>query len=143
MDGEGDEGRDHGRGGRQAASAAHQQPAEARDLDSEPPVQEHIVGLLARNGFDDIVVTLRFMPEEIQDYFGDGSDWGVRMRYSILAEGVRLNNLDDAGSWVLMLPDPDNPAFYVYAEADGNNGASTALVREYADLVRDLIEEER
>ena len=39
--------------------------------------------LLKRHGFTDIVVTLQFMPEEIQDYFGDGSDWGVNIRYSI------------------------------------------------------------
>src|ERR687886_163769 len=47
------------------------------------PCMEHIVNLLARHGFTDIGVTLQFMPEEIQDYFDDGSDWGVNMRYSI------------------------------------------------------------
>lgn len=47
------------------------------------PCMEHIVGLLKRHNFTDIVVTLQFMPEEIQDYFGDGSDWGVNMSYSI------------------------------------------------------------
>ena len=47
------------------------------------PCMEHIVNLLARHGFTDVAVTLQFMPEEIQDYFGDGSDWGVNMRYSI------------------------------------------------------------
>src|SRR5215218_4411168 len=47
------------------------------------PCMEHIVNLLARHDFTDIVVTPQFMPEEIQDYFGDGSDWGVNMRYSI------------------------------------------------------------
>jgi mannose-1-phosphate guanylyltransferase/phosphomannomutase len=47
------------------------------------PCMEHIVNLLARHGITDIAVTLQFMPEEIQDYFGDGSDWGVNMRYSI------------------------------------------------------------
>jgi mannose-1-phosphate guanylyltransferase / phosphomannomutase len=47
------------------------------------PCMEHIVNLLARHGITDIAVTLQFMPEEIQDYFGDGSEWGVSMRYSI------------------------------------------------------------
>src|SRR3712207_123019 len=47
------------------------------------PCMEHIVNLLAHHDITDIVVTLQFMPEEIQDYFGDGSDWGVNMRYSI------------------------------------------------------------
>src|SRR5918992_1575767 len=47
------------------------------------PCMEHIVNLLGRHDFTDIGVTLQFMPEEIQDYFGDGSDWGVNIRYSI------------------------------------------------------------
>jgi len=47
------------------------------------PCMEHIVGLLKRHGFDDITVTLQFMPEEIRDYFGDGSDWGVKIGYSV------------------------------------------------------------
>src|SRR5919199_6538883 len=47
------------------------------------PCMEHIVGLLKRHGFTDIAVTLQFMPDEIRDYFGDGSDWGVDMHYSI------------------------------------------------------------
>src|SRR3712207_5393456 len=47
------------------------------------PCMEHIVGLLKRHGFDDISVTLQFMPEEIRDYFGDGSEWGVKIGYSV------------------------------------------------------------
>ena len=47
------------------------------------PCMEHSVNLLARHGITDVAVTLQFMPEEIQDYFGDGSEWGVSMRYSI------------------------------------------------------------
>ena len=47
------------------------------------PCMEHIVNLLARHGITDVGVTLQFMPEDIQDYFGDGSEWGVNMRYSI------------------------------------------------------------
>src|ERR687894_1062422 len=47
------------------------------------PCMEHIVNLLKEHGFTEIVVTLQFMPEEIQDYFGNGLDWGVSMSYSI------------------------------------------------------------
>jgi len=47
------------------------------------PCMEHIVNLLKSHGFEDIVVTLQFLPDEIRDYFGDGSDWGVNMRYSV------------------------------------------------------------
>jgi mannose-1-phosphate guanylyltransferase / phosphomannomutase len=46
------------------------------------PMMEHIVGLLRRHGFDEIVVTLAFMPNAIRTYFGDGSEFGVRMVYA-------------------------------------------------------------
>lgn len=47
------------------------------------PCMEHIVNLLKRHGFEDILVTVGFMPEAIQDYFGDGSDWEVNIEYSV------------------------------------------------------------
>jgi mannose-1-phosphate guanylyltransferase/phosphomannomutase len=50
------------------------------------PCMEHIVRLLERHGFDDIVVTLEFMTEAIQAYFGDGSEWGIDIEYSIEEE---------------------------------------------------------
>ena len=46
------------------------------------PMMEHIVRLLAEHGFDDIVVTVAFLANHIRNYFGDGSDFGVRMRYA-------------------------------------------------------------
>ncbi len=46
------------------------------------PMLEHIVKLLADHGFDDIVVTIAFLANQIRNYFGDGSDFGVQMRYA-------------------------------------------------------------
>jgi mannose-1-phosphate guanylyltransferase / phosphomannomutase len=46
------------------------------------PMMEHIVGLLREHGFDDIVVTVAFLPQAIRTYFGDGSEFGVRMVYA-------------------------------------------------------------
>ena len=46
------------------------------------PMMEHIVNLLALHGFDEIVVTVAFLANQIRDYFGDGSDFGVTMRYA-------------------------------------------------------------
>lgn len=46
------------------------------------PMMEHIVRLLAHHGFDDVVVTVAFLANHIRNYFGDGSDFGVRMRYA-------------------------------------------------------------
>jgi mannose-1-phosphate guanylyltransferase / phosphomannomutase len=50
------------------------------------PCMEHIVELLKRHGFEDILVTLEYMPEVIQGYFGDGSEWGVDIEYSVEEE---------------------------------------------------------
>jgi len=46
------------------------------------PMMEHIVRLLRQHGFTEIVVTLAFLPQAIRTYFGDGSEFGVRMRYA-------------------------------------------------------------
>lgn len=46
------------------------------------PMMEHIVNLLKSHGIDEIVVTLAFMPNAIRTYFGDGSEFGVRMFYA-------------------------------------------------------------
>ncbi len=46
------------------------------------PMMEHIVDLLKRHGFDEIVVTVAFMANQIRDWFGDGSDFGVSMVYA-------------------------------------------------------------
>lgn len=47
------------------------------------PIAQHIIEHLKRAGITDIVVTLYYLAEEIQNYFGDGSDLGVNLIYSI------------------------------------------------------------
>jgi len=46
------------------------------------PMMEHIISLLRRHGITDIVVTVAFLPNVIRNYFGDGSELGVRMVYA-------------------------------------------------------------
>jgi mannose-1-phosphate guanylyltransferase/phosphomannomutase len=45
------------------------------------PMMEHIVELLKRHGITDLISILYFQPEHITSHFGDGSEFGVRMRY--------------------------------------------------------------
>ena len=45
------------------------------------PMMEHVVSLLKKHGFDHILSLLYFQPESIRDYFGDGTDLGIRMEY--------------------------------------------------------------
>ncbi len=57
------------------------------------PCMEHILELLRDHGFEDVVVTVAFLPQAIRSYFGDGSGVGVRIEYS-----VEENPLGTAGS---------------------------------------------
>ncbi len=48
------------------------------------PIVEHLIELLARHGIKDMLLVLKHMPFETEEYFGDGSRWGVRLSYSLL-----------------------------------------------------------
>lgn len=47
------------------------------------PVMEHALENAARHGLKDIVINLHHGAEQIQNHFGDGSRWGLRLRYSV------------------------------------------------------------
>jgi mannose-1-phosphate guanylyltransferase/phosphomannomutase len=67
------------------------------------PCMEHILHLLKQHGFDEVVVTVAFMPQAIRTYFGAGETVGLSMSYSVeerpagTAGSVRLaaDQLDD------------------------------------------------
>src|SRR3954452_435771 len=44
------------------------------------PMMEHIIRLLKEHGFDDLVVTVAFMANNVRTYFGNGSEFGVRIQ---------------------------------------------------------------
>ena len=46
------------------------------------PMLEYILCHLKRHGFDQIGLNLHFMPDAIRGYFGDGSRWGLRIKYA-------------------------------------------------------------
>jgi len=102
------------------------------------PMMEHIVGLLAQHGFDDVVVTVAYLANQIRTYFGDGSDFGVRMRYATdeeplgTAGSVRnaAAELDDTFLVISgdVLTDLDLTSF-VKAHRDSGAIASIALKR--------------
>jgi len=49
----------------------------------DKPVLEHIVNYLKRYGFDDLAMNLNYYPEMIEEYFKDGLEQGVKIRYSV------------------------------------------------------------
>ena len=67
------------------------------------PCMEHILELLRAHGFEDVIVTVAFLPQAIRSYFGDGASLGLNIQYSVeesplgTAGSVRLASdaLDD------------------------------------------------
>jgi mannose-1-phosphate guanylyltransferase / phosphomannomutase len=57
------------------------------------PCMEHILELLRHHGFEDVIVTVAFLPQAIRSYFGDGTSLGINIQYS-----VEENPLGTAGS---------------------------------------------
>ena len=47
------------------------------------PVIDHTVSLLKRHGITDIIISLFYLPENIQNYFADGQEWDVSIKYSV------------------------------------------------------------
>ena len=46
------------------------------------PLLAHQIDWLARAGIDDLVINLHHLGEQIEDHFGDGAEFGIRIRYS-------------------------------------------------------------
>ena len=49
---------------------------------ADRPMMQHVLYLLRRHGFDEIVVTVAFLANAIKNEFGDGSDYGVKIVYA-------------------------------------------------------------
>ena len=47
------------------------------------PILEYQVEWLREGGVTDIVLACGYLHEALEEYFGDGSRWGVRMQYSV------------------------------------------------------------
>jgi len=47
------------------------------------PMMEHVLELLSAHRFNELLVTLQYLPDVIRNYFGDGSDFGSKITYSI------------------------------------------------------------
>jgi mannose-1-phosphate guanylyltransferase / phosphomannomutase len=96
------------------------------------PCMEHIVELLKQHGFDDIIVTLAFMPQAIRSYFGAGEAQGVSIRYS-----VEESPMGTAGSVKLAEDALDEPFLVISGDAlcDIDLGALVRFHEEKEALV--------
>jgi mannose-1-phosphate guanylyltransferase len=46
------------------------------------PIMEHILEWLKQSGISEIVVSTGYLGKMLQEYFGDGREWGVRIAYA-------------------------------------------------------------
>ncbi|MEM3593960.1 MAG: nucleotidyltransferase family protein, partial [Candidatus Jordarchaeaceae archaeon] len=46
------------------------------------PIMEHMIRLLKKHGIKDIIISLGYLSDKIEQYFGDGSRYGVKLTYS-------------------------------------------------------------
>ena len=76
------------------------------------PCMEHILELLRKHGFNDVIVTVAFLPQAIRGYFGDGDALGIEMSYS-----VEESPLGTAGSVRLAADQLDEPFIVISGDA--------------------------
>ena len=50
------------------------------------PFLEYLIEMVRDQGIDRFMLLLGYLPEVVQDYFGDGRKWGVSIEYSVTAE---------------------------------------------------------
>ena len=50
-------------------------------LVGDKPILQHIIDNLRDEGFSDVVLAVNYLGEQIESYFQDGSNFGVRIRY--------------------------------------------------------------
>jgi mannose-1-phosphate guanylyltransferase/phosphomannomutase len=50
------------------------------------PVMEYAIRLLAKHDIKDVIITTSYLAKDVMRYFGNGSRWGVSIRYSIESE---------------------------------------------------------
>ena len=107
---------------------------------SGEPYLAHQLRFLKGQGYRDVLILTGYLGEQIEDYFGDGSAIGMRIRYSRepgpLGTGGALRNaldlLDDA--FLLIYGDSFLPIEYRILEQRLADTGATAVVALFEDL---------
>ncbi|WP_243152297.1 HAD-IIIA family hydrolase [Pseudoflavonifractor sp. 524-17] len=88
------------------------------------PFLEYLIEQVRSFGIQEIVLLLGYLPEKIQDYFGDGSRWGVHITYSVTPveyeTGLRIKSAAPllSDEFLLMYCDNYCPIDFVRLVAD-------------------------
>lgn len=132
---------------------------------SNKPMMEHVTALHRHHGIDDLVTLVYLQPEVTERYFGDGSEFSVKMAHMTAIEdygsaGAVKNAesyLDDtfliisgdvltdfvlaqAVEFHKLIPDQDRPSFHIIAEANTLSRAKAHVAR-YREILEQCMEE--
>src|SRR3954464_5205191 len=107
------------------------------------PIMEHILALLPRHGFSEVIANLHWFPETIRNRFGDGSALGLDLTYSYEEElmgtagGVRnVSSFFGDEPFLVMAADAltDIDVAALRAAHDANGGIATLAVRRVPNV---------
>lgn len=104
------------------------------------PVLYYTINLLKQYGIVDIAITLGYKPEKIIEYFGDGKDFGVRIKYYIeefpmgTAGGVKSASDFVDGAFLVLSGDSfTNLALDAFVEYHNTTGGLFTLAAKEVD----------
>ena len=86
------------------------------------PILQHILERAREAGFSDFVISINYLGHMIEDYFGDGKNFGVTINY--LREELPLGT---AGSLSLLDSTPESPIVVVNGDSITNVGYGNML----------------
>ena len=85
----------------------------------DKPIIEHNIDRLITFGVDTITISVRYLSEQIMNYFGDGTDKGININYieedkspSIIINRIRLNTNHLRSIYNSILPDTNRHRTY-------------------------------
>jgi mannose-1-phosphate guanylyltransferase len=106
------------------------------------PIMDHILELLKRHGFTEVIANLSYLPEQLRERFGDGSAYGVSLEWSFEEEllgtagGVRkVREFFGASPFLVMAADAltDVDLGALRAAHESNRGIATLTVKQVTD----------
>ena len=111
-------------------------------LANNRPYLEYLIELLKQNGISEVVLLLGYFYEKIVEHFGDGSGFGIKVKYSIgdvsFKTGTRIRNAENIirDQFLLMYCDNYWPLVIERLMEFHNRKKTTATVTVYANKDR-------
>jgi len=114
------------------------------------PVMELIISKLKSSGFNEIVINTSYLSEKIEDYFKDGSQFGVSINYSFegdIKNGVRHGKAIGSASGMKKVQEEkdffDDTFMVVCGDAiiDANLSKAVSLHKKYGGISSILLKE--